>query len=164
MCQEMTRLPWRSVSFKEGYLAFMEGAKYTSDLVEAAIYQAMLLRAAKRDNSKVASHEPDPLATHLSTPTNLTELFIQDPNVSQTKGRKKDAKGKEKVQASGRMKSGLELASTRKKRLCRSCHKYRRHDQRNCPKNPNNRNKGTMKNDSSTEDDDDADQWMEDDP
>ncbi|GAB2299054.1 hypothetical protein Dimus_033128 [Dionaea muscipula] len=142
----------------------MEGAKYTSDLVEAAINQAMLLRAAKRDNSKVASHEPDPLATHLSTPTNLTELFIQDPNVSQTKGRKRDAKGKEKVQAPGRMKSGLELASIRKKRLCGSCHKYRRHDKRNCPKNPNNRNKGTMKNDSSTEDDDDAGQWMEDDP
>ncbi|GAB2283613.1 hypothetical protein Dimus_018119, partial [Dionaea muscipula] len=137
-----------------GYLAFMEGAKSLSDLVEAAISQAMSLRVAKRSNSKVASHEPDPLedaATHLSTPTNLTELFIQDPNVSQTKWRKKDAKGKDKVEASGRMKSGIELATAWKKRLCGSCHKYRRHDKRNCTKNPSNRNKGTMEIDSSTE-------------
>ncbi|GAB2269142.1 hypothetical protein Dimus_004069 [Dionaea muscipula] len=122
----------------------MEGVKYTSDLVEAAISQAMMEWAALDGSSKVATHVP--VGPH------LTELLILDPNVSHTKGRKKEAKGKDKVQCSGRMKSGLEVAITRNKKLCGSCHKYRRHDKQNYPKNPNNQNKGAMEIDSSGDD------------
>ncbi|GAB2283279.1 hypothetical protein Dimus_017800 [Dionaea muscipula] len=143
MCTEMTRLACRGAPFKQGYLAFMEGAKYTSDLVEVAISQAVMKRAALDGSSKVATHVPG--GPH------LTELLILDPNVSQSKGRKKEVKGKDKVQWSGRMKSGLEVATTRNKRLCGSCHKYRRHDKRNRSKNPNNRNKGAMEIDSSSD-------------
>ncbi|GAB2284393.1 hypothetical protein Dimus_018847 [Dionaea muscipula] len=147
MVQEMSRLAYRASPFKEGYLAFMEGAIYTSELVEASISRVMVQRAFDEGCSKVASNVP-PSATNLSHP------LILDPHVSQKKGGKKEVKGKDKVHTSAtRMKSGLEEATTRNKRLCGCCHKYRRHEKRNCPKNPNNRNKGLMGIDSSTDDD-----------
>ncbi|GAB2295027.1 hypothetical protein Dimus_029214, partial [Dionaea muscipula] len=91
MCQEMTRLACRSAPFNETYVAYMEGVKYTSEKVEAAMKNVMLNRAS-RGATMVASNEPE-----VNSDTHLSQIKILDPNVSQTKGRKKDAKGKEKV-------------------------------------------------------------------
>ncbi|GAB2270266.1 hypothetical protein Dimus_005171, partial [Dionaea muscipula] len=46
MTQEMTRLAYRSAPFHEVYVAYMEGVKYTSDKVEAAMKTVMLNRAS----------------------------------------------------------------------------------------------------------------------
>ncbi|GAB2285482.1 hypothetical protein Dimus_019931 [Dionaea muscipula] len=71
---------------------------------------------------------------------NVPHVMILDPNLSQTKGRKRDGKGKEVV-ASGRLKSGLELSTNKRKRKCNCCGKMTRHDKRNCPENPNAKKK-----------------------
>ena len=55
--------------------------------------------------------------------------LLLDPNISQTKGRKKD------VNNTGRIKSGIELALGKKKRKCNSSGKLG-HDKRICPLNP----------------------------
>ncbi|GAB2276050.1 hypothetical protein Dimus_010792, partial [Dionaea muscipula] len=46
MCQEMHRLTYRSAPFNEAYVAYVEGVKYTSDKVEAAIKSVMSNHAA----------------------------------------------------------------------------------------------------------------------
>ncbi|GAB2295382.1 hypothetical protein Dimus_029555 [Dionaea muscipula] len=71
---------------------------------------------------------------------NVPHVMLLDPNLSQTKGRKRDGKGKEVV-ASGRLKSGLELSTNKRKRKCNCCGKMTRHDKRNCPENPNAKKK-----------------------
>ncbi|GAB2290324.1 hypothetical protein Dimus_024604 [Dionaea muscipula] len=62
-----------------------------------------------------------------------TQVSILDPHVSRTKGRKR---GKEIVSGTRRMKSGLEIATKKNKRMCRTCNKLSRHDSRTCPLNP----------------------------
>ncbi|GAB2299501.1 hypothetical protein Dimus_033568 [Dionaea muscipula] len=71
---------------------------------------------------------------------NVPQVMLLDPNLSQTKGRKRDGKGKEVV-ASARLKSGLELSTNKRKRKCNCCGKMTRHDKRNCPDNPNAKKK-----------------------
>ncbi|KAK2661772.1 hypothetical protein Ddye_000346 [Dipteronia dyeriana] len=53
----------------------------------------------------------------------------EDPNISQTKGKKRD------VESSRRIKSSIEVALNKKKRTCRLCSKFG-HDKRNCSLNP----------------------------
>ncbi|GAB2284395.1 hypothetical protein Dimus_018849 [Dionaea muscipula] len=61
-----------------------------------------------------------------------SHVSILDPHVSRTKGQKR---GKEIVSGTGRMKSGLEIATKKNKRMCRTCNKLSRHDSRTCPLN-----------------------------
>ncbi|GAB2282847.1 hypothetical protein Dimus_017383 [Dionaea muscipula] len=114
----------------------MEGVKYTSDKVEVAIKSVMSNRVGA---TSVASNALNESIANLDG-----QMKILDPNVSQTKGRKKDAKAKGKVHASGRMKSSIELNTQKKKRLCGCCKKMKRHDKRNCPENPKNINKRSI--------------------
>ncbi|GAB2280975.1 hypothetical protein Dimus_015592 [Dionaea muscipula] len=114
MCQEMTRLAFKSAPFNEVYVAYMEGVKYTSDKVEAAIKSVMSNRAAGGPTSVVSNVLTEPVP-NFENPDN--QMKILNPNVLQTKGRKKDAKGKEKVQAFSRLKSSIELSTQKKKRL-----------------------------------------------
>ncbi|GAB2276704.1 hypothetical protein Dimus_011420 [Dionaea muscipula] len=101
-----------------------------------------------------ASNDPD--LRDSSTPNVSSSQFkILDPNVSQTKGRKK---GREVVGGSSRMKSGLEMATKKNKRMCRSCHKLSRHDSRNCPLKAMGRNRDLVASSS-----DDPDVLMEED-
>ncbi|GAB2285592.1 hypothetical protein Dimus_020038 [Dionaea muscipula] len=82
------------------------------------------------------------------------EILILDPRLSQTKGRKKDAKGKVVTHSSDRIKSGIEIATQGRKRLCRSCNKRVTHDKRNCPLNPmSKQNKQSQINEDSDEED-----------
>ena len=67
--------------------------------------------------------------------TEPSQILISDPNISQTKGRKKDATGKGVSIQFGRLKSGIEMALNKKKRKCNLCKKMR-HDKRTCPENP----------------------------
>ncbi|KAH7849128.1 hypothetical protein Vadar_013361 [Vaccinium darrowii] len=64
-----------------------------------------------------------------------SQILLLDPNISQTKGRKKDAKGKDASIHSVRLKSGIELALHKKKRKCHLCQNLG-HDKRTCPLNP----------------------------
>ncbi|KAG5539891.1 hypothetical protein RHGRI_020196 [Rhododendron griersonianum] len=61
-------------------------------------------------------HEIDDLHS-----TERTQVLLLDPNISQTKGRKKDVKGKDATIHSGRLKSGIEFALNKKKRKCNLC-------------------------------------------
>ncbi|GAB2266011.1 hypothetical protein Dimus_001041 [Dionaea muscipula] len=123
----VAHLRYPYVPFNETYAAYMERVKYTSEKVEAAMKTVMLNRASGGE-TMVAGNEPE-----VNTDTHLSQIKILDPNVSQTNGRKKDAKGKENVQASDRIKSSIELSTQKKKRLCSCCKKMKRHDKRNSP-------------------------------
>ncbi|GAB2276389.1 hypothetical protein Dimus_011117, partial [Dionaea muscipula] len=103
MYQEMGRLALWSAPFNEVYVACMEGVKYTSDKVEAAIKSVMSNRVGA---TSVASNALNESIANLDG-----QMKILDPNVSQTKGRKKDVKAKDKVHASGRMKSSIDSLS-----------------------------------------------------
>ncbi|KAF9589555.1 hypothetical protein IFM89_025681 [Coptis chinensis] len=77
-----------------------------------------------------------------------SQVLLQNPNISQTKGRKKVMKIYKKTKASGRIKGGLEQASQKAKakteRRCTCCNKVGvNHDRQNCPENPN-RKKGPI--------------------
>lgn len=67
--------------------------------------------------------------------TEPSQILFLDPNVSQTKSRKKDVKGKGGSIHSERLKSSIELALSKKKRKCNLC-KNSRNDKRTCPSNP----------------------------
>ncbi|GAB2302646.1 hypothetical protein Dimus_036644 [Dionaea muscipula] len=77
-----------------------------------------------------------------NNPNPGSQLILLDPNISQTKGRKRS-----EVESTTRIKSGVELNLNKKKRNCRLCNKLGRHDSRNCPLNPNRRHKSTYSED-----------------
>ncbi|KAL5831747.1 hypothetical protein ACOSQ4_017101 [Xanthoceras sorbifolium] len=79
------------------------------------------------DQIDVLQKKDDPGTQIHSSPS-----LLLDPNISQTKGRKKDNKN------SGRLKSGIELAFNKKKRQCALCRKFG-HDKRICASNPKRR-------------------------
>ncbi|RZC58649.1 hypothetical protein C5167_005956 [Papaver somniferum] len=64
----------------------------------------------------------------------LHQPFVENPNISQTKGRPPKAdKGKGKVSSTGRLLAGIESSTANKKRKC-SVFQDSTHDKRNCPK------------------------------
>ncbi|KAF9624481.1 hypothetical protein IFM89_011524, partial [Coptis chinensis] len=71
-----------------------------------------------------------------------SQVLLLNPNISQTKGRKKVVKIYKKTKDSGRIKGGLEQACAKAKakteRRCTYCNKVGvNHDRRNCLENPN---------------------------
>ncbi|GAB2280217.1 hypothetical protein Dimus_014860 [Dionaea muscipula] len=111
----------------EVYTVCLEGVNELSKKVDETISYVLANRTASpKKVDETLTHDP------------LSRSFLLDPQISQTKGRKK---GKEKSHGSGRFKSGIERATEKNLRLCRCCNKMVRHDKRNCPENPNNRNK-----------------------
>ncbi|GAB2266104.1 hypothetical protein Dimus_001128 [Dionaea muscipula] len=79
---------------------------------------------------------PDELEANSPNPG--SQLILLDPNISQTKGRKRSG-----VESTIRIKSGVELNFDKKKQKCHLCNKLARHDSRNCPLNQNRRHKST---------------------
>ncbi|GAB2281892.1 hypothetical protein Dimus_016456 [Dionaea muscipula] len=130
-CQELTKLASIAAPSKEAYIILMEGAKELSKKVHDTL---KLSSATSLGDSTAVPNEPQ---VNYSSP--LSQLMLLDPNISQTKGRKKDAKGKEDVESSGRLKSGVEVNLGKRKRKCHSCNKVARHDSRNCPLNQRKR-------------------------
>ncbi|KAK1584635.1 hypothetical protein Q3G72_034715 [Acer saccharum] len=94
------------------------------------------LNELSRKFSEVYEHEHPidrlQMKDDLCDKVHSSQSLLMDPNVSQTKGRKKD------VNNSKRIKSGIELSLNKKKRQCKLCEKYG-HDKRNCPLNPERR-------------------------
>ncbi|GAB2291911.1 hypothetical protein Dimus_026161 [Dionaea muscipula] len=113
---------------KEAYDLVIETAKVLSIQVEA-----LNGSSSARVNLEELAKQPD--VEESINAGNVPHVMLLDPNLSQTKGRKRDGKGKEVV-ASGRLKSGLELSTNKRKRKCNCCGKRMRHDKRNCPENP----------------------------
>ncbi|GAB2281776.1 hypothetical protein Dimus_016343 [Dionaea muscipula] len=141
MVTEAAKLACESSSYNEAYLAYMENLKALSEKLRAIIIFVVSTRGPAGETSEVVSNIPvQPQST-----------LVLDPNISQTKGRKKDAKGKEVAVPSGHIKSGIEIATEKRKRMCKSCGQPARHDSRNCPLNLNKRTRNVE----ITDDDDD---------
>ncbi|GAB2284531.1 hypothetical protein Dimus_018985 [Dionaea muscipula] len=171
MCQEMQRLACRSAPYKEAYIQYMEGVHELSTKIETTITSVEASRMGKgRIGASsgaascgygVASSQDVLDDTQCIAKFTPSQLLILDPNLSQTKGRTKDAKGKEIAHSSGRIKSSIETATHGRKRLCRSCNKLVNHDKRNCPFNPNSKRKKQLVQSKGSDDDDD-DEEMDD--
>ncbi|GAB2296390.1 hypothetical protein Dimus_030511, partial [Dionaea muscipula] len=134
----------------EAYLQYIEGVQDLFVKIEATITSVKASRmgkglisafsgAASCGYNVVSSQDVAEDGTQLDAGFNPSQLCILDLNLSQTKGRKKDARGKEVAHSSGHIKSGIEMATQGRKRLCRSCNKLVNHDKRNCPLNPNSK-------------------------
>ncbi|GAB2292719.1 hypothetical protein Dimus_026956 [Dionaea muscipula] len=148
LCKEMTQLACRSAPHEDAYLLCVEGVKELSQKVDALI-------TSKSGVTKVVANVNDqPEPSNADMPQ-----IILDPLLSQTKGRKRDARGKEVTNSSTRIKSGLELATNKRKRNCRCCGKLVAHDTRTCPQNPKNLQKNKegdgASDDDTNEDEDD---------
>ncbi|KAG5562311.1 hypothetical protein RHGRI_005138 [Rhododendron griersonianum] len=129
MCQESTKLACLAAPSYESYKIYIEAM---NDLSEK-----LLKISSYVPPPVIVCHEIDDLHS-----TERTEVLLLDPNISQTKGRKKDVKGKDSTIHSGRLKIGIELALNKKKRKCNLC-KGIGHDKRTCPENPMSKaNKG----------------------
>ncbi|KAG5531270.1 hypothetical protein RHGRI_026025 [Rhododendron griersonianum] len=113
-----------------------EVQKFTVTL-DSQTYEAMNNLSEKL--LKISSYVPPPInVCHEKDDlhsTEQTQVLLLDPNISQTKGRKKDVKGKDATIHSERLKSGIELALNKKKRKYNLC-KGIGHDKRTCPENP----------------------------
>ena len=79
-----------------------------------------LLEVYEQQQTIVPQKKDDPC-----TEIHSSSSLLLDPNILQTKGRKKDSKN------SGKLKSSIELAIGKKKRQCASCKKFG-HDKRIC--------------------------------
>ncbi|KAL5774854.1 hypothetical protein ACOSP7_012411 [Xanthoceras sorbifolium] len=106
MCHQVTKLACIATSPNEKYMIYMEVLNELSKkLSEVFEHQTKI------------SHKKDDPWTNIHFPQHL----LLDPNISQTKGKKKD------VESSRRIKSSIEVALNKKKRTCRLCSKFR-HD------------------------------------
>ncbi|XP_024042736.1 protein FAR1-RELATED SEQUENCE 5-like [Citrus clementina] len=114
MCHQATKLACAAASLNEAYLIYMDGINEL----------AKKLLDISNQPATVCQQKDDPCFSISSS-----QPLLLDPNISQTKGRKKD------VNNTGRIKSGIELALGKKKRKCNSCGKLG-HDKRICPLNP----------------------------
>ncbi|KAL5818931.1 hypothetical protein ACOSQ4_022773 [Xanthoceras sorbifolium] len=117
MCHQATKLACVATSSNEAYKTYMETLKELSKKL-SDVYEDQIDVLQKKDDPGTQIH---------SSPS-----LLLDPNISQTKGRKKDNKN------SGRLKSGIELAFNKKKRQCALCRKFG-HDKRICASNPQRR-------------------------
>ncbi|GAB2301728.1 hypothetical protein Dimus_035754 [Dionaea muscipula] len=125
--QKFRQRPARSTR-KDMYLAYMENLQLLTNKLQSMstlnIGAAMIEDVEQDLGASIGD------GAQFSTPLSR----ILDPKVSQTKGRKRVTNGKEVTQASGRIKSGIELATEKNLKKCRVCLQYVRHDSRNCPK------------------------------
>ncbi|GAB2292716.1 hypothetical protein Dimus_026953 [Dionaea muscipula] len=127
MTQESMKLALFAAPRKDMYLAYMENLQLLTNKL-----QSMTLNAG----ADVIEDVGTTMTNNANDPVQLSTPFsrILDPKVSQTEGRKRVTNGKEITEASGRIKSGIELATEKNLRKCRVCLQYVCHDSRNCPK------------------------------
>ena len=114
MCHQATKLACAAASSNEACLIYMDGINEL----------AKKLLDISNQPATVCQQKDDPCFSISSS-----QPLLLDPNISQTKGRKKD------VNNTGRIKSGIELALGKKKRKYNSCSKLG-HDKHICPLNP----------------------------
>ena len=113
MCHQATKLGCVAASSNKAYFIYMDGInELARKLLDISNQPATVCQQKDDPCFSISSFQP----------------LLLDPNISQTKGRKKD------VNNTGRIKSGIELALGKKKRKCNSCGKLG-HDKRIFPLN-----------------------------
>ncbi|KAH7838091.1 hypothetical protein Vadar_021972 [Vaccinium darrowii] len=121
MCQKSTKLACLAAPSNEAYAIYIETMNGLFEkLIKVTSYVPPMDVCLEKDN--VDTTEP-------------SQILLLDPDISQTKGRKKDATGKGASIHSGRLKSNIEMALNKKKRKCNLCKKFG-HDKRTCPETP----------------------------
>ncbi|KAK1552084.1 hypothetical protein Q3G72_010053 [Acer saccharum] len=89
------------------------------------------------EDSKFIQHNENQVSTSNSqkhnddTTNKFSQAFVQDPPMIKTKSRPKDEKKKGNINSNGRLKSSIEVSSSRKKRTCAMCGSSG-HDKRTC--------------------------------
>ncbi|GAB2285902.1 hypothetical protein Dimus_020337 [Dionaea muscipula] len=113
MTQESMKLACIAAPRKDMYLAYMENLQLLTNKLQSM--STLNIGAAMIENVEQDLGASIGDGAQFSTPLSR----ILDPKVSQTKGRKRVTNGKEVTQASGRIKSGIELATEKNLRKCR---------------------------------------------
>ncbi|XP_058210155.1 uncharacterized protein LOC131322744 [Rhododendron vialii] len=121
MCQESTKLACLAAPSNEAYTIYIEAMSALHEKLQKVVSHVPPIDVCD-DRDNLHSIEP-------------SQILLSDPNISLTKGRKKDVKGKGASINSERLKSGMELALGKKKRKCSLC-KNPGHDKMTCPSNP----------------------------
>ncbi|GAB2294824.1 hypothetical protein Dimus_029017 [Dionaea muscipula] len=117
MYQETMKLVSFAAPRKDMYLAYMENLKLLTNKL-----QSMTLNigaAVIEDVGKTVTNDVGAASGQDEAQFGTPLSCILDPKVSQTNGRKRGTNGKEIVEASGRIKSGIELATEKNLRKCR---------------------------------------------
>ncbi|GAB2278927.1 hypothetical protein Dimus_013596 [Dionaea muscipula] len=127
MCQHLTKLASSSTPLDEAYAIVMEGANELFEKVQSVIKESGIRVCT------TVPHGPEAISLKSIVPEStspegkrsgvLNQPTLLDPNISQTKGRRKAVKGKEVAPSSSRIKSGLELSLQEKQRKCGSYNK-----------------------------------------
>ncbi|GAB2297579.1 hypothetical protein Dimus_031674 [Dionaea muscipula] len=143
--------PDQQTFYAHAYVVLIEGLKDLSMTVDATI-RSVLSRDASSGVPRVVSKNMEPKESQSNTLNLASQLMVLDPHISQTKGRKKDVKGKGISDGSSRIKSGIELMLGKKKRLCKQCNQFAQHDKPNYPQNPNWRKRQIEENDHDSHD------------
>ncbi|XP_004289262.1 PREDICTED: uncharacterized protein LOC101308030 [Fragaria vesca subsp. vesca] len=157
MCRRATQLACHAAPSDEAYKMYMDGLDELSNKISEV--NKVTKEVAIESEDHVFQDEVDQCASKSS------ESLLLDPNISKTKGRKKDDNSTRNTNSSKRIKSGMELAQSKK----RKCTMYQQtgHNKLTCILNPdakrnmnastNQRNKNMQESDEETSEEKDSD-------
>ncbi|XP_004292344.1 PREDICTED: protein FAR1-RELATED SEQUENCE 5-like [Fragaria vesca subsp. vesca] len=132
MCHQATKLACIAAHSKEGYTLFMEAlndiSKKLSKIPDQPVISKEMSAPINQEDHPVMETCVSPNRDDPCTNTLSSQSLLLDPNISKTKGRKKETK------SSGRIKSGVELAMETRKRKCTLCLKSG-HNKKTCSLN-----------------------------
>lgn len=136
LCHQATKLACIAATSTEGYTLFMDALNEISKKLlklpdQSAINKETSATPLDQDDHTMET-SASPYNNDLCINIPSTQSLLLDPNISKTKGRKKETK------SSGRIKSGAELAMETGKRKCTLCSKSG-HNKQTCSLNPQRR-------------------------
>ncbi|KAK9939546.1 hypothetical protein M0R45_016238 [Rubus argutus] len=126
MCRRATTLACHAAPSNEAYTMYMDAL----DELSKKLFEV------RRESTEDVLETQDNVSPHDANQdkSKSSEPVLLDPNISKTKGRKKDENNIRKTKSSKRIKGGMELSQS-KQRKCTMCSKPG-HNRLTCPLNP----------------------------